>query len=177
MKTSLKVIDKRIARVGKLGAELNDYIHETALMIVTHAATVGAGDVSRVSLLMAAMPNSLRKTALKTWLGLYTPVVLDGGKGGEPYSARLSANYKELKDDAKKAAAWKLDDAAANPFYAIADAVPEEKEYDLAALIKMIQSFGKRITAKVEAGKVAANDVEAAKALAATVEHFEFKAA
>lgn len=158
---SVGAIDKRIARIGKLGAELNDYIHATAVMIVTHAAGKGNGDVTRVDMLMAAMPNSFRKTAMRAWLSKHTPIVLEGGKG-EPYKARLSDTYKEMKDADKRAAAWKLADADAEPFYAIADKVPEEKDYDLAALIKMVQTLGKRIEGKIAEGKVVANDVEKA---------------
>jgi len=177
MRITLKAIDARIAKVAKLGTEYNVFIHETAVMILTHAAGNGAGDVSRVTTLLAAMPNSMRKTAMRKWLTLYSPVALDGGKDGKPYAARLSEAYKALKDDTKKAAAWKLDDAAANPFYTIADAVPEEKEYTLAALVKMIQGYGKRIEAKIEKGEVPANDIADARRLASQVEAFEYKAA
>lgn len=176
MRITLKAIDARIAKVAKLGSEYNVFIHDTACMILAHAAGAGAGDVSRVTTLLAAMPNSMRKTAMRRWLTLYSPVALDGGKDGKPFSARLSEAYKAIKDDAKKAAAWKLADAAANPFYTIADAVPEEKEYSLAALVKMIQGYGKRIDAKIEKGEVPANDVEAARKLARQVEGFAFAA-
>jgi hypothetical protein len=164
--TTLKAIDKRIVRIGKLGADLNVYVHDTAMLIVTHAATVGNGDVTRVDSLLSAIPNSFRKTAFRSWLAKYTPIVLEGGKNGESHKARLSDTYKAIKDQSKRDASWKLSDAMAEPFYAIADKVSEEKDLDLAALIKMVQGLGARITAKADAGKVVAGDVAKAKDMA-----------
>ncbi len=155
---SLKKIDARIATSARNRGKADAYDHETLCMILAHAVGKGAGDVSRSAMLLNALPASMRRTTIKTWLATYSPIVIEGGKAGEPFTARLSDTYKAIKDDDKRAAAWKLDEGRENPFYAIADKVPEEKDYDLAALVKMVQALGGRIKKLADDGKVPAND-------------------
>lgn len=165
---TFKQIQARIAASAKNRKAADEYDHVTAVAILVHAQGKGKGDTSLVAALMNALPASTRRTAMRSWFAKYSPVVIEGGKkAGEPFTARLSETYKEMKDIDAKVAAWKVAEGEANPWHKIADKEPEEKEYNLAALIKMVQALGKRIEGKIDEGKVPANDKDNAKILIA----------
>ena len=164
---SLKIIDKRIAKLTTDAGKLNAYIHATAMLIVRHAKA--HGDCTRALALVKAMPASMRRTMLRDWFAKHTPIVvkLDSGKGDE--ACGFSAKYVALKTPEAKAAAWKIEAADAEPFYMLADKVPEEKPFDLKALLAMAANLAKRIDGKIAEGKVPANDVAKAKEISAKI--------
>ena len=53
--------------------KINQYVHETAMLIIGHAKE--HGDCSTAQGLINAMPQSARKLALLTWFTNYTPIV------------------------------------------------------------------------------------------------------
>lgn len=176
--TSLKQIDKRCDYVGTNAAKLNTYIHDTAAMIVEHACGIDktgnlnldkAGDCTRALVLVMAMPASMRRQMLIQSFSKYTPIRVVLAKGNAPASVCFSDTYKALTP-AKKAAKWDVAGFKANPFFQLADKVPENREYTLAQLIAMFQSVGKKIKEKKAEGKIAANDVEKADALVLKME-------
>lgn len=154
---SLKKIDGNIRRITTNGNKLNVLIHETALLIMAHAEE--HGDCSRAKTLAFAMPASMRRTMLVEWFHTYSPIriVLKNDKVGL------------LKDTAKGYVPFDLKAADATPFYEMAEQNPEEKEYDFAALMKMVERLSKTIEKKIEDGKVPADDIESAKAIARAV--------
>jgi hypothetical protein len=78
-----------------------------------------------------------------------------------------------LKETAKKYVAWDVEGATATPFYELAEKNPE-KVYDFATLVKLVERLGKQIEKKIEDGKVPAEDVESAKAIAVKVSALRF---
>lgn len=173
MTVTLKQIDTQIGQVKSLGREYNTLIHETALMIFYHAAPkeisddcVGAGNCTRAVKLVRAMPASMRRTTLIAWFKEFTPIRIKLSDNGD--KCEFDPAYKKLsKED--KLAWWKLEEAGETPFYEIAENVPEEKSYDFAALLKMVERLGSQIQKKVDEGKVKPEDVPSALALVTAV--------
>lgn len=163
--TNLKAIDKRIATVTTNAAKLNGYIHETGMMIVRHANQ--HGDCTRALALVKAMPASMRRTMLIAWFAKFTPIAV---KLGDSEAVGFNAKYLALKTPEAKAKAWNIDGANAEPFYAMAEAEPEAKEYTLSQLIAMVGQLSKRIKGKIAGGEVAANDTAKASELVAKIE-------
>lgn len=159
---SLKKIDSNIKLIIVNAAKLNERIHDTAVMIAAHANE--HGDCTRALTLVKAMPASMRRTMLVLWFETFTPIRI-----------KLTADkVGMLKADAKTFTPFDLDGGKAKPFYELAEETPE-KSYDFDALVKLVESLGKQIEKKVEAGKVPANDVEGAMAIARTVQGLKFQ--
>jgi len=158
--TSLKAIDKNIALVATNANKLNSLIHTTALAIFDHAKE--HGDCTRALALVKAMPASMRRTMLIQWFSDYSPITVKLASGKSPEAVGLNRG--------KNANDWNRPAAVATPFYDLAEQNPEDKEYDLAALIKMVQAISKRIGKKIDDGKVAANDIDKARELARKID-------
>jgi hypothetical protein len=154
---SLKNIDSNIKRITTNAKKLNDLIHSTAMLVIEHAKE--HGDCTRALSLVKAMPASMRRTMLVLWFDTYTPIRV------------VEKNDKVgiLKQAAKGYVEWDIDGAAATPFYELAEQNAEEKTYDYAALVAMVERLGKQIDKKIEEGKVPVEDYEKAKALARSV--------
>lgn len=173
MSITLKQIDEKRALVRSMGRELNGLIHEIAMMIFYHAAPKeisddcqGSGDCTRAVKLVRDMPASMRRTTLIAWFTEYTPIRIKLSDNGD--KCEFDPKYKKLsKED--KLGWWKLEEAAETPFYDIAERVPEEKSYDFAALLKMVERLGSQIQKKVDEGKVKPEDVPSALALVTAV--------
>ena len=150
---SLKKIDAQIKRITTNAQKLNVLIHDVGMMILEHARE--HGDCTRALALVKAMPASHRRTMLVAWFDKYSPirVILSNDKVGM------------LKDSAKGFVAFNLDGAAAEPFYLIAEATPEAKPFDLAAMIRFVEQTAKRIEKQVEEGRVSEQDVPTAQRL------------
>lgn len=155
--TTLKQIDRNIKTITTNGDKLNKLIHETAMLIMAHAKE--HGDCSRALTLANAMPASMRRTMLVAWFDKYSPVRI------------VMANNRVgiLKKDAKKYVEWNLEGADAEPFYEMAEAIPEKEPLDFNALMQMVARLSKQIEKKVENGEVVERDIESAKALARAV--------
>lgn len=154
---SLKKIDSNIKRIVTNAAKLNVLIHETALLVLGHAAE--HGDCTRALALVKAMPASHRRTMLIAWFDKYSPirVILANDKVGM------------LKDTAKGFVAFNVEGATAEPFYAIAEATPEKPPFDLNAMLKFIESAAKRVQTQIDEGRVPDADVSTAQALIASI--------
>ena len=155
--TTLKNIDSNIKRITTNAKKLNELIHSTAIMVIQHAKE--HGDCTRALALVKAMPASMRRTMLVLWFETYTPI-------------RVKLNDDKvgiLKETAKNYVAWDIDGATATPFYELAEQNAEEKVYDYAALVAMVERLSKQIEKKIEAGAVPDADVEKAQALARSV--------
>jgi hypothetical protein len=173
MSITLKQIDTRIGDVRRLGVEFNQFIHETGLMIIRHAAPKavsedcqGSGDCTRAVKLVRAMPASMRRTMLIAWFQAYTPIRIKLSDNGD--KCEFDPKYKKLSSE-EKVKQWDIETAAETSFADMSEQVPEEKSYDFAALLKMVERLGGQITKKIEEGKVPEADIEAAKALARAV--------
>jgi hypothetical protein len=173
MTITLKAIDTRIGDVKRLGTEYNQFIHETAMMIIRHAAPKeinedcqGSGDCTRAVKLVRAMPASMRRTTLIAWFAKYTPIRIKLSDNGD--KCEFDPKYKKLAK-ADKLEFWDVIGAAEEPFYDVAEATPEEKTYDFLALMKMVERLSKQIEKKIEDGAVPEADVESAKAIARAV--------
>ena len=155
--TTLKNIDSNIKRITTNAKKLNELIHSTAIMVIQHAKE--HGDCTRALALVKAMPASMRRTMLVLWFETYTPI-------------RVKLNDDKvgiLKEAAKNFTPWDIDGATATPFYELAEQNAEEKVYDYAALVAMVERLSKQIEKKIEAGAVPDADVEKAQALARSV--------
>jgi len=154
---SLKTIDKNIKTITTNAAKLNILIHDTAMLIMSHAKE--HGDCSRALTLANAMPASMRRTMLVAWFDKYSPIRV------------IQANNKVgiLKPTAKTYVEWNLEGAAAEPFYELAEAVPEKPALDFNALMQMVQRLSKQIEKKIEEGAIVDEDIESAKAVARAV--------
>lgn len=110
---SLKIIKRRVAMVTTNTAKLNDFIHDTAVMIVDHARE--HGDSTQALALCLAMPKSYRRSMLVNWFTLVSPINVNIPK--ETVSLR--------KPDAKQYAFFDMDKANAVKWFELE---PEKKE-------------------------------------------------
>lgn len=173
------IIRDRCAKITTDMNKINDFIHETAMMIVRHAAPEkagagcsGTGDCTHALMLVKALPASMRRTMLIDWFGKYTPITV---KLGDSESVGFNAKYHALKTPEAKLSAWDVPGANAEPFYLLAERTPEEKVYDFKALVEMVTRLGKQIEKKIEQGKVPEADVESAKGIARAVSSLHFQ--
>jgi len=173
------IIRDRCTKITTDMNKINDYIHETAMMIVRHAAPEkagagceGTGDCTHALTLVKALPASMRRKMLIEWFAKYTPITI---KLGDSEAVGFNAKYHALKTPEAKLAYWDVPGANAEPFYLLAEKTPEEKIYDFKALVEMVTRIGKQIEKKVEEGKVPSEDVESAKAIARAVSSMHFE--
>ncbi len=157
---SLKKIDSNIKLICTNAAKLNGRIHETAVMIASHANE--HGDCTRALALVKAMPASMRRTMLVLWFNTFTPI-------------RVSVSNDKvgiLKADSPKYVAYDLEGAAAKPFYELAAEKAEETDTTLDDVNEAVARLIKRITTRVDEDKVAANDKDAIVARIAALKAF-----
>lgn len=133
----LKAIDKAIASFTTNAGKLNRQCHTIAMGIMHHA--FATGDCTRALALAKAMPASMRRTMLIAWFVKYSPITV-----------KLGDEEKVGLNKGKNAAKFDLEGADGEPFYELAEKQPEEKNFDLATLIKMVEGLTKRIEGKLE---------------------------
>lgn len=173
--TTLKNIDKAIARFATSAAAVNVMAHSVAMMIFRHAAPeavgadcAGTGDCTRAVKLVRAMPASFRRTMMIEWFKKNTPIRVKLSDSGD--KCEYDPAYKKLTAE-EKVGAWNLENANIEPFYDIAEKTAEEKpEITFEALVKMVEGLAKRITTAVTENKVAAHDVLSAQAIVGKLE-------
>lgn len=143
-------IDARIKVVATNATKLNDYAHETAVAIVEHAKE--HGDCTRSLKLVNDLPKSHRRGLLVLWFAR-CGIRVDVTKG-------TTTLYK---DGSKMFAGptFNLDWARITPFFAMPEAEKEQLDLTAGDVVDMINKLVKRLSTKLEEGKVAANDVEA----------------
>lgn len=171
MSTTLKSIDKRIAKFTTNRNALRLDAHEIGLLILRHAAPAeagadcggGKGDCTRALKLCEAMPKSWAEQMV-AWFKAYSPirVVVKNGK------CEFSKEYKALAPE-QKLEIWNIEGATETPFWEASDEPDAKPALDFAALCKLVEGLGKRIAKKVEDGEVKPEDMESAKAIAKQV--------
>lgn len=132
----LKAIDRAIASFTTNAGKLNRQCHQIAMGIMHHA--FATGDCTRALTLVKAMPASMRRTMLIAWFAKHSPITV-----------KLGDDERVGLNKGKNANPFDLEGADDEPFYALAEATPEEKQFDLATLIKMVEGLTKRIDAKL----------------------------
>lgn len=169
MATTLKNIDKAIAKFATTAAAVNVMAHNIAMMIFNHAAPEavgpdcqGTGDCTRAVRLVRAMPASFRRSMMIEWFRDNTPIRIKLSDSGD--KCEYDPAYKKLSTE-DKVKAWNLENANTIPFYEIAERTPEEKPFDFAAMLKFVEATAKRVEGMIEKGRVPEADVPTAKAL------------
>ena len=102
---SLKIIDRNIRTITGNISKLNDLIHSTAVLILSHARD--HGDCTRALVLVKAMPASMRRKMLIDWFERNSPIRLN----------LVNDKVGMLKAEAKGYTAFDVDAAMAVPFY------------------------------------------------------------
>lgn len=146
---SLKKIDANLKLIATNAAKLNGRIHDTAVMIASHAKE--HGDCTRALSLVKAMPASMRRSMLVEWFRTFTPIRVSLGND----------KVGLLKADAKGFTAFDIPAGTARPFYDLAKDKPEAEDMTLADAIEAMERLVKRLQKSVDDGKVAANDSDA----------------
>lgn len=152
----------RFTRITNDYAKVNLYVHETAMMIATHAKE--HNDCSTAQGLIMAMPASIRREMLILWFARYTPIVV---KNDDKWTSKMH------KVGTKLYVEWNLEEAEANPFYKLAEENKEAAPLTFEQMVKMVEGLAKRIEKKVENGEVAPEDIESAKAVAEQISHLK----
>jgi len=167
--TTLKQIDGAIAKFATSAAALNQQCHTVAMMIFRHAAPKlagsdceGTGDCTRAVKLVRAMPASFRRTMMIDWFAKNSPIRIKLGDSGD--KCQYDPKYSKLTAE-EKLNCWNLENANSERFYDLADKTPEEKIFNLAAMIKFVEGLGKRIEKSIEKGEIPSDDMETALAL------------
>lgn len=168
-KLTLKTIDTAIALAATTANKANDLFHEAAMMVFRHAAPKqvhadcsGSGDCTRALKIVRAMPASYRRTMMIEWFRKNTPIVVKLSDNGD--KCEYSAAYKKMSNE-DKLAAWDIENANTEAFFDIAEATPEEKPFDLSAMVKFVEGLSKRVENKIEKGAVPEADLETAQRL------------
>jgi leucyl aminopeptidase len=136
-------IDRRIKTLTTSSTKLNDYIHETAMQIITHADK--HGDCSAALRLFTAFPKSFKRDLFMQWLKEFTPIRINSSTG----------KVGMLKETNIKFVAFDLEAANAKPFYDMEKAPNSTKimtvDSETEALAKYLDGRIKRIEAALEA--------------------------
>jgi len=173
---TLARIDQKIGTFTTNRKALAGLGHEVAMMIFMHAAPKevssdcnGTGDCTRALSLTAQMPKSWAGQ-MEDWFKAYTPIrVVTKNKKCEYDPA-----YKKLTAE-EKLTWWKLEDANLNPFHEIEEQGPADaKILTFEQLLILVEGMAKRIEKQAEEGKISADDVESAKAMAAKLRGTKF---
>lgn len=164
---SIAKINARLATFTTNADKQNAFHHVTCMMIMKHAEQ--HGDCTTAIAAVKAMPASMRRSMLIQWFAKHSPIVvkLAGAKGED--ACGFNATYMKLKGAEAKVSHWDIDAADAEPFYMLADAIPEETPFDLAKAIKMLQSLSGRLAKEIKDGNIPANDLDKVTELSAKV--------
>lgn len=171
MATSLKKIDSNIAVVKKMGVEYNDLIHDTAVMILEHAAE--HGDCSRSQTLVMALPASMRRTMLIAWFTEFSPIVV---KNNDDWAARMHKPETVTGKTNPLYKPFNIEAAKELPFWKMAQQNRERdfKPLEFADIVKMVEDLANKIERQLEEGKVTDDDVPSAIAIVDTLEGLHF---
>lgn len=149
---SSKAINRKIGEIRRSGTALNNAIHTTACMIISHAQDYG--DCTGAARLLAALPKSHRRSLVQTWFTRYSPINVGITKDGK-------AKAHLRKPDNNAFNAFNPEGAKANPFYAMPEAEKEPDLFTIEDFEQSIISFVKRMEKRLADGKVAEADREA----------------
>lgn len=175
MTISLKVIDAAIASFSTDANALNNRAHDINVMILRHMAPKacgedfqGTGDCTRVPVMIMAMPASWRRTSEIEWWTKNTPVRVKFNNGQvsdfgfDPKYKKLSETFKGEELEAERLKFWNVENALNEPFYTLAEKnhEKENKAFDLAATIKMIEGVRSKIEKNIEEGNATPSEVD-----------------
>lgn len=138
--------------------KIDQYIHETAMMIIGHAKD--HGDCSTAQGLINSMPQSARKLALINWFKKFTPIVVKDDANWES---------KMHKPESKMYKPFDIEGAEATPWFTLADGMGAEKPaVDYSGMLAWLEAQAKQWEKKAEdATKVDPSAHNTALALAA----------
>lgn len=147
----------RFRKITSDYGKINAYVHETAMLIMRHAAE--HDDCSTAQGLINAMPQSARKLALINWFTQFSPIVVkDDDKWQSKMHKRGSKMYRPFD----------IDGAEANPWFTLADKMGAEKPpVDFAGMLAWIEAQAKAWDKKADEGKVSETEIATARHLAA----------
>lgn len=154
----------RFKSITTNGDKLNAYIHETAMMIATHAKE--HGDCSIANDLIMALPASMRREMLILWFSKFTPIVT---KNDSQWVAKMH------KEGTKLFVPFDLDAGNDTPFWKLAEDNKEREPLDFDGLLAMVKRLASQIDKKIEKGEVKAQDVDSAKAMARKISELRFE--
>src|SRR5688572_21472696 len=103
-KTPLQVINARISQVAKSGAAFNQYVHDTAVLILEHSKA--SGDCTASLRLVQAMPASQRRRLLIEWFATYSPIGMNVSTGKVGYHREGAKLYRPFDIDAARLNPW-----------------------------------------------------------------------
>jgi hypothetical protein len=99
-------VKDRIAIVERTGrTDANDFIHETALLILRHAEEYQ--DASSASQLVQALPATFRRSLLIAWFGEFSPISITPG----------TFRVRMRKPQERRYRPFDLDRATRTPFF------------------------------------------------------------
>ena|SRR6185312_3729651 len=175
---SLKNIDKNIATIVTTANKLNELVHETAMMIVLHAAPKavggeGHGDCSRAQTLVMALPASFRRTMLIQWFATFTPIVT---KNTDEWNAQMQKEKTATGKTNPLYVPWNIEAARELPFWKMAQQNREAdfKPLHFSDLVKAVEDMAKRIEKQIDDGKIAEEDAASAVEIVKTLEGLHF---
>lgn len=134
---------ERFERITTSYQKANQYVHETAMMILEHANE--HKDCSTAQGLVMALPASMRREMLILWFAKFSPIVV---KNSEDWASRMH------KEGTKLFVPFNLEEAAATPFYVLAEQNKERPPFDVEALLKMVENGPKRLKKLLDDGGV-----------------------
>jgi len=145
----------RFRSITTNGDKLNLYIHETAMMISTHAKE--HGDCSLANEFVLSLPASMRREMLILWFSTFTPIVT---KNDPKWTAKMH------KEGTKLFVPFDLSAGNETPFYKLAEDNKEKAPTSIDDLEKWLKSLPAKVEKDIEKGRVDQSAVSYAQAIA-----------
>lgn len=155
---------ERFARITTSYDKANAYVHETAMMILEHAAE--HKDCSTAQGLVMALPASQRREMLILWFQTFSPIVV---KNNEDWASKMQPETLKNGDKNPLFVPFNLEGAAAKPWFELAKDNKERPALGEEGLEKLISQFANRLEKLVEKGEIEQAYKEAALAVSAQV--------
>lgn len=156
--TTLQQIDKNITYIKTTGKNVQQRIHDTAVMIMEHSAN--HGDCSRALTLVQAMPKGMRRALVVKWFDKFSPIAINiVDKRPNDSSVRIR------KMDSKKYVPYNLAGAKAVPWYTIEPEVMPDNTWDEDAVNAKVISLATSLENRLKDGRIAPDAVERTRAL------------
>lgn len=155
---------ERFTKITNDYQKVNEYVHETAVMIMEHA--LKCGDCTTAQGLVMAMPASIRREMMILWFKSFSPIVV---KNDDKWRAKMH------KEGSKLYVPFDIEAAKATPFYTLAEKNKERAPLDFDALLKMVERLATQIEKRVENGEVAEEAIATAEDVARRLKGFKIK--
>lgn len=148
----------RFVKISADYATVNQYVHETAVLIAKHAQE--HRDCSTAQGLVMAMPKSSRREMLILWFKTFTPIVV---KNDEKWTAKMH------KEGDKMYVPFNIEEGEKTTFMDLAAQHKEKAPLDFAGLVLLPQKLAKQLESRINEGLIDPSEVETAKSLVATL--------